>query len=349
MFQRKPDQKLNPAISLVKVIAMLLIIHSHSDILFPERLSFLATGGALGNELFFLVGGYLYSTKRKLAQTTYRRFVRLYVPTYLMTILLYIFGTISIGSLTSPKEIIYRVIWPTSFWFVSSIFINGILFHALYIRSAFSTQKKTILLAIIFLILNTLIYILFIPNKDVWIVEDYKFFDGMVYYKCIYSFAVFCIGYLIRYLETKKRIAINEKILFSGALISFVVFYVFKLLLNRGIISMRLQLLSQPITVICVVFILLWVLKSTTINKCFNSSWNMTRIVNILGEITLEAFLVQFEIVSAIDKLNIAFPVNYFLNVVIIIIAAYLFHRVDNVICAFLIRTAEQRKSINHA
>ena len=45
--------KRNPAISLLKIIAMLFIMNSHFDPLFPQKLSFLATGGALGNELFF--------------------------------------------------------------------------------------------------------------------------------------------------------------------------------------------------------------------------------------------------------------------------------------------------------
>ena len=256
MFQRNPDKRRNPAISLVKVIAMFLIIHSHSDILFPDRISFLATGGALGNELFFLVGGYLYSTKRELTQTTLRRFIRLYIPTYIMTIVLYMFQIISIGDLTSPKEIVYRIIWPTSFWFVSSIFVNGILFHILFLKSVFSTLNRSIVFAVVFFTFNILIYIFFIPNKNVWIVEDYKFFGGMFYYKCIYSFAVFCIGYLIRYLDSNKKLSINEIVLFSGSLLSFIVFYTFKLFLNRGIIPMEFQLLSQPITAICVIFIL---------------------------------------------------------------------------------------------
>ena len=112
----------NPAISLIRVIAMFLIIQSHADKLFPDSISFLATGGAIGNELFFIVGGYLYSTKRGIIATTKKRFVRLYVPTYIMTILLYIFGIINISDLSSVKEIVYRIIWPTSFWFVSAIF-----------------------------------------------------------------------------------------------------------------------------------------------------------------------------------------------------------------------------------
>ena len=341
MVQRNPDKKLNPAISLVKLIAMLLIIHSHSDILFPKRIAFLATGGALGNELFFLVGGYLYSTKRSFAQTTCRRFIRLYIPTYIMTLALYVFRIIPLGGLTSPKEVIYRLIWPTSFWFVSSIFANGVLFHALLKQSVFSTPKKAFYFAIIFLIANIGIYYLFIPNKEVWIVEDYKFFNGMFYYKCIYSFAIFCCGYLIKYLEFNGKLRINEKLLFPGAVSSFAVFYIFKYLLNRCIIPMRWQILSQPITGICVVFILLWILKSNLINRWLSVSKKAANIVNILGEITLEAFLVQFEIVSVINKLQIVFPANYFLNVIAIIAAAYIFHRVNNIVCPFLLRRIE--------
>lgn len=67
-------KRLDPTISLVRVFAMVLILISHSDRLFPQAISFIATGGALGNELFFFVGGYLFSSKQGILKTTRKRF-----------------------------------------------------------------------------------------------------------------------------------------------------------------------------------------------------------------------------------------------------------------------------------
>lgn len=326
-------KKYNPAISFVKVIAMFLIIHSHSDVLFPDRISFLATGGALGNELFFLVGGYLYSTKRKIGETTYRRFIRLYIPTYIMTILLYVFGIMDVRKLLSVRTLIHIIIWPTAFWFVSAVFFAGVIFHFLYLKSVFSSIRSTVIFSLIFVTVYIFLYVFFIPDKTVWIVEDYKFFNGMFYYKCVYSFAVFCLGNYLKHIQAINKIKeIDAKFLFVGSLITFCVFYLFKYALEHGIVPMKYQIISQPITVICVVFIMLWVLKSSRINDWLDSSPKIANFMNRLGEITLEAFLVQFEIVSLIKRVNIPFPVNYLINVFVIILAAYMFHKINNVI-----------------
>ena len=47
----------NELLNLMKVFAILLVFNSHCDPLYP--VSYLATGGALGNSLFFIISGYL--------------------------------------------------------------------------------------------------------------------------------------------------------------------------------------------------------------------------------------------------------------------------------------------------
>lgn len=44
-------------IDIMKSLACLLIANFHSDILFPDRLSLLAFGGDIGNNMFFMVSG----------------------------------------------------------------------------------------------------------------------------------------------------------------------------------------------------------------------------------------------------------------------------------------------------
>lgn len=47
----------NFAIDIVKFLAVLLIINSHADIMYPQ-LKILATGGAIGDCLFLFCPGY---------------------------------------------------------------------------------------------------------------------------------------------------------------------------------------------------------------------------------------------------------------------------------------------------
>ena len=76
-------------ISLMLFCATCLITNSHFDPLYPSALSFLSTGGMIGNGLFFFVSGYtLFSSVQRSARsrnsTIYwfaRRILRIY-PTY---------------------------------------------------------------------------------------------------------------------------------------------------------------------------------------------------------------------------------------------------------------------------
>lgn len=52
------------AIDLIKFIGVLLIINSHLGVAYPKW-SFLASGGAIGNSLFFFASGFLLSYKNK--------------------------------------------------------------------------------------------------------------------------------------------------------------------------------------------------------------------------------------------------------------------------------------------
>lgn len=333
------EKRRNPAISLARVLAMFLIIQSHSDLLFPPSISFLATGGALGNELFFLIGGYLYSCRDTFCRTTVKRFIRLYIPTYIMTLLLYITRVISLADLQDPKEIIYRVIWPTSFWFVSAIFFDGIILHLLENSTFLNNNKRKVLAIVLFTILNVLVYILFVPQKDTWIVEDAKLLYGMFYYKCIYSFLVFYIGYGIKQFEqTGKRTNINDNLLLIGAVLSFLLFYGFKYALNRGFVPMNLQIISQPITIICVLMIFLWIMNSKTIIAFLNKSGKIEKIVNGLGMLTLEAFLIQFELIRIISNTHISFPSNYIIAIVTILVFSFIFNRFNQFICGSIIK-----------
>lgn len=320
------NRELNPLISLAKVLAMFLIINSHSDSLFPSKLSFLATGGALGNELFFLVGGYLFSVKGSFVNQTIKRFVRLYIPTYIMTVFLYAIGDLHLSDINA-KVLFERLVWPTSFWFVSAIFAFGIIYHIFYKIGVFDTNRRKICFYIVGVVINLLIYFFCVTPKSDWIVEDYKLLNNSVYYKCIYSFFVFCIGCDLKNItiRTKK----NKSWLFVGAATSFIAFNAYKIILHKNYLPMNMQIVSQLLTVACVVCIYLFITNSNFLSSLM-SNRIVARITNELGSITLEAFLVQFHIISLISKSSIFFPLNYILATFLIIVVSSIFKRLND-------------------
>ena len=83
------------AVTVVKIIAALLITNSHFDGLYPSGMSALATGGMIGNALFFFISGYtLYfsinriTNKKDCLAWFSRRVFRIYPSVWIFSILL---------------------------------------------------------------------------------------------------------------------------------------------------------------------------------------------------------------------------------------------------------------------
>lgn len=74
-------------ISLIRFLATILITNSHFDALYPAGFSWLSTGGALGNALFFLVSGYtLYlSSRRNFAEWILRRYSKIFPAVWIFS------------------------------------------------------------------------------------------------------------------------------------------------------------------------------------------------------------------------------------------------------------------------
>ena len=67
-------------VSFIRFVAAVLITNSHFDALYPAGFSWLSTGGALGNALFFFVSGWtLYLSRRSnFAEWIVRRYTRIF-------------------------------------------------------------------------------------------------------------------------------------------------------------------------------------------------------------------------------------------------------------------------------
>ena len=112
----------NYAIDFVKVIATLLVLNSHMGICYGEY-SILATGGGLGDALFFFVSGFTLFLGRKANFIDWykRRLGRIYPPIIAVALVsCLIFGN---------QESFISVILAKNYWFIQCILVCYMLLY----------------------------------------------------------------------------------------------------------------------------------------------------------------------------------------------------------------------------
>ena len=121
------------SIDLLKVIAIFLIVNSHCANFFPVRLKLLATGGAIGDALFFFASGYtlLLGKNSDLSFVNWykRRINRIYPSIFSWAFISSCYLAI-IG--TGGGKNMYELIFWGGGWFITCIMVYYIPFY--YIR-----------------------------------------------------------------------------------------------------------------------------------------------------------------------------------------------------------------------
>ena len=277
-------------------------------------------GGGIGNGLFFLISGYLFSFKKDVKRDVLKRYIRLFIPAYIMIIITALFGLLHVDNAISAIRVF---VWPTQFWFVGAIFAYSALLYVL-IQKDIGNRKNFLSFTVFLILVDLILYVFCIPDKSAWIVEDaYILF---IPFRCIYCLFIFVLGY---YLKVNKQLIerLNRGFVVISAVITFILFYGFKFLLNKGIVPMGMQIFSQPLTVICALCIFL---SFAAIEM--NPKWESMMIgssIKKLAMLSLETYLVQFLIIAGISSLNIVFPINMFICIVMTFISAWVLHWID--------------------
>lgn len=106
-------------IVLIRALAAIVITNAHYTHVYPTDL--IANGGLLGDVLFFAVSGFcLASTQGSFGKWYLKRFVRVYIPSWIMTIGYMILGAYVV---TGWMDVIDFFVWPTHWHFVASIIL----------------------------------------------------------------------------------------------------------------------------------------------------------------------------------------------------------------------------------
>ena len=111
----------------------MLIANSHLHGYYP--MPALATGGAIGNALFFMLSGYgLFSSYNNLKISFLpwykRRIIRIY-PSMIIATILFIVIAQSAWRSMDLVGYLQMFVWPTAYWFISALMIFYLIFYVL--------------------------------------------------------------------------------------------------------------------------------------------------------------------------------------------------------------------------
>lgn len=302
---------------LIRALAAATITNAHYTGVYPSDI--IANGGLLGDVLFFSVSGFcLANTSEPFKKWYTRRFLRIYIPTWVITIFYLAIGAYTINNWES---IVFTFIWPTHWHFIASIII---LYIPLFFVSKYLVfRKKTYWITVSSLfIIQLLIYLGF---------YDYSYYHIDTVREPMIEFIFFqslLLGLYYRW-RCETNGDINKslkplKILVGVCLLIF--YFVSKMLFVHYPGIAPFQIINQVILwgLLYVIFDIFMKLEShlAKISKSIIWKW-----IAFISDRTLEIYLVQYVIIA---KCKIGFfPINWIVLTTIIIISASILHHIS--------------------
>lgn len=275
-------------------MATVLITLSHLDAFVPDPR--IATGGAIGNSLFFFLSGYGLAMSLNAAGTgtsepsllAYlgKRLSRLYPAAFIVACAMLLAQQIGIASLT---DLVGVFVWPTPFWFISAVVVFYVpIFYLARLQPA---GIATALAALV------VPYVFFYSQLDLstFVVE------GPDYFKWINYFGITLMGCLVARLKLTPRFGLFTV---AALLVSLLLFLVTKLTLFRygmGHLQFLFHVWLYPI-----VFFSYHLFASEAVLKLLRAT-PLFPAVALLAGLTLEIYLTQTAWIHWLEAQQYAF------------------------------------------
>ena len=293
----------NISIDLLKMFAALLITNSHMGLLYGEY-AFLATGGTIGDVLFFFCSGFTIFAKPMNGVLEFpnwykKRINRIY-PTIIASAIL--------GSLFfNTHADIVDIILAEKYWFVPCIMLYYIAIF--FIGSYFKDKFMPIFVSVIAL---TAVWFYFLSQTPGFSIYGGHYIRWLLFF----DFMLLCakIGSVSDKIKSKPIIDLLM------LLLCIVAFYVLLILGIREYTLIILQYFSI-LPLMGVVYYFYKVGMSKTVEKIYRSKVG-NFVIRFISGLCLEIYFVQEYLFT--DKMNHIFPLNILIMFVIIFIVAYL-------------------------
>lgn len=282
-------------IEMLKFIAAIIIVNSHMGDLYV-CLPQLATGGALGDALFFFCSGFGLALSKKRSFWNYykRRVGRIYPAVFAWAIIL--------SFLFHRSSDMKSIVLYGGGWFVTCIMVYYAIFW--FIHRYLITYLK----AIIAIVLGISVLWFFIFDSN-----DFVVIYGKSSAKYIFFFGFMLLGSLMG-LNKQHGFKFNKELCLF--VFSILCFYGILVLSERMRTIWQVQIASLIPLLGGVIF--LFRACSTDIIK---SLFNKYRIFGFIGSLCLEMYIVQSALFTT--AMNDLFPLNLLIMLLIVVVAAF--------------------------
>ena len=296
----------NNSIDILKFLAVILIINSHADILYPSNLKMLATGGAIGDCLFLFISGFTLSMKNGDAFLNWykRRINRIYPSVFICAFV---------------SSIILQHNYITMHQLFGGEFIIAIMAYylLLYMISRYAFDKIHTVFGIV-IALTVICYLTIYPYKN----EIGKgIYSTATLFRWLPYFAFMLIGSILGRASKETRQNSSIFINICMLLLSTGLFYgiqqagVYYPYLNAWQIVTIFPLMG-------IIFYLYKICNTAIILRLYNIPM-VKKMTLAIGGICLESYLIQFSLFRE-DFNVLPFPLNLITTTLIILIVAYL-------------------------
>ncbi|MBM6844000.1 acyltransferase family protein [Phocaeicola plebeius] len=290
----------NIGIDILKFFAALLITNSHMGMLYGKY-DILATGGAIGDVLFFFCSGFtLFLGRMGRFDNWYKRRINRIYPT------VFAWAILSAFFFNLHQSMDYTIIHGGG-WFVTCIMLYYVV---LYFIQRFLLHHLKWVFGIIALICIAWYFIMDRP-------ADYNMY-GATYFKWGHYFLFMLLGAMMGI--SQKQWKFNFKTDFIKLISSIFVYYAILFAGRIYTLFSELQIISL-IPLLFIVYYFYKVCSSDTLKKWYTNKyigWS----IKFIGGLCLEIYLVQGVLFT--EKMNHIFPINILIMFIIIFAVAYL-------------------------
>lgn len=320
------------SIEMLKAIAALLVMNSHMDVMYGQY-SYLGTGGAIGDVLFFFCSGYglFLSNRKENFFNWYKRRIQRIIPTVL------IISLIGATYALKPQRPIVIADLSTS-WFIYCIFIYYALMYPI---KRYASKYMWWIMGIVAGM--TILWYFAIGVEPIARGNIY----GSTYLKWVFYFLFMLLGAIcgrwrmdkklstnFENIQQKKQGHPNAMVIFVGAILSVIAFYAIYIYTQRHAEYEVFQLLSIiPLLGVCW---FLWRFANTEFSVKMMQSKYLGTVVQFIGGLCLEILLCQGKVFTT--SINNIFPWNILLIMVGVILFAYVIRTLSR----FLLQTFQK-------
>lgn len=290
----------NIGIDILKFFAAILITNSHMELLYGKY-SLLATGGAIGDVLFFFCSGFtLFLGRMGRFDNWYKRRINRIYPT--------VFAWAILGAFLFNQKVSmdYTIIHGGG-WFVTCIMIYYVV---LYFIQRFILHRLKWVFGAVGLI--CIIWYVMIERP-----ADYNMY-GNTYFKWCHYFLFMLLGAIMGISQKQWNFHLKTDLI--KLITSTAIYYAILFAGKKYVIISELQIVSL-IPLLAIVYYFYKVCSSRTLKQWY-SHRIMGWIISFVGGLCLEIYLVQYTLFT--DKMNNIFPLNIPIMFIIILAVAYL-------------------------